>query len=294
MKKLLILTFIILINCFSSFAQDTPVRVVNSYGDIARNRAWSDMNRVFLVTPANPDQSECIYFHNQNTTSAHSFTFTVFQTGDIQVVDFTNNQDRWSSVSVVGTSSPVPALTTTSVFVHANAAAKIAFSFSGSTLQAGSPDLADIWIVQTTANTCGPSLLTQGISDPCNSLSFSNRHTTAISITTSTTVQLAAPVNGQVVYPCSLILDLNVNSSATITAQLQYGTGATCGTGTVNLTGAMPSGASTGLGPVPLAVAGSTLFAIPASQGFCIVTVIGGAPTAPNNGAFGYLTYIQQ
>lgn len=294
MKKLFLLAFIILINCFSTFAQDTPVRVVNSYGDIARNRAWSDMNRVFILTPANPDQSECIYFHNQNTTSSHTFTFTVSQTGDKQVTDFSNNQDRWNSVSVVGTFSPVAALTTTSVFVHANAAAKIAFVFSGSTLQAGSPDLADVWIVQTTANTCGPSLLTQGIQDPCNSLSVSNRHTVPISVTSSTTVQLVAPVNGQVIYPCSLMLDINVNSSATISAQFQYGTGATCGTGTTNLTGAMPSGASTGVGPVFMAEAGNTLWAIPASQGECLVVVIGGSPTAPSNGIFGYETYIQQ
>lgn len=294
MKKFLIVLFIILINCFSTFAQDTPVRIVGSYGDITRSRAWSDMNRVFIITPASPDQSVCMYFHNQNTSSSHTFTFSTFQTGDTQVVDYSNNTDRWNSVSVVGTSSPVPALTTNAVFIHANAAAKIAFVFSGSTLQAGSPDNADVWIVQTTANTCGPSLLTQGIADPCNSLSQANRKTSIISITSSTTVQLATPVNGQVVYPCSLILDLNVNSSATITAQFEYGTGGTCGTGTTNLTGAMAGGASTGLGPVFLGLSGNTLWNIPASQGLCIVTVIGGAPTSPNNGAFGSITYIQQ
>src|SRR5258708_23913831 len=44
-------------------------------------------------------------------------------------------------------------------FTQSTAAAKDAIKFSESTTQAGSPDTADVFIVQTTSGTCGSALV---------------------------------------------------------------------------------------------------------------------------------------
>lgn len=142
-------------------AQDQRVRITSNYVNITTppGRAWSDMNRTFVFSPSSPDSSFCLYIHNQNTTNAHTFTLAAFQSGDQQVQDFSNNTDHYNSLSIVGTASPVAAAGagtgTNSLYIHANAAAWVALQFTGAATAAGSPDNADIWLVQTTASSCG-------------------------------------------------------------------------------------------------------------------------------------------
>jgi diaminopimelate epimerase len=112
-----------------------------------------------------------------------------------------------------------------------------------------------------------------------------------INITTATTTQIVGLVGGQKIYPCSIVIDANVNSSAVETFQWEYGTGASCGTGTTALSGAMISAATTGNGPVFLGLAGGTLLNIPVSNAFCLVTVqVSGA----NMSVQGHISYVQQ
>jgi hypothetical protein len=96
-----------------------------------------------------------LYIHNQNPSNQHTYTLNAFQTGNQAVTDYTNNTDHWNTLAVVGTPSPVAALTTNSLYLHANAAAYVALQFAGAATAAGSPDNADIWLVQTTAQSCG-------------------------------------------------------------------------------------------------------------------------------------------
>jgi len=73
--------------------------------------------------------------------------------------------------------------------------------------------------------------------------------------------------------------------------QWEYGTGASCGTGTTTLSGAMLSGAGTGTGPIFLELAGGTLLNIPVSNALCLVTVqVSGA----NLNVSGHISYVQQ
>lgn len=128
------------------------------------------------------------------------------------------------------------------------------------------------------------------IQDPCMSPSTS-KLSSSINITSATTVQLIAPVAGKAPYVCALGIDAVVTSSSIESFQLIAGTGATCGTGTVTLTGAMQSGASTGTGPVAFAPSGSTLFNVPNGDGVCMVTVqVSGAVM----GVQGWISYSQQ
>ena len=62
----------------------------------------------------------------------------------------------------------------------------------------------------------------------------------AITGNTAATASLVAPVAGKRIYVCAFTL----TAAGTTTATLQSGTGSTCGTGTVNLTGALALGAN--------------------------------------------------
>src|SRR5208337_4541309 len=130
----------------------------SSYVDIVRGAAWGSysFNRVFLFTPLSPDQRFCLFVANNNPTNSHTFSLAVFQTGDRQVTNYSNNQGRFIQDTVQGTPSPVAAASMTSAYVHANAGAEIALIFSGSAAAGGSPDTVDVFVVQTTAESCGP------------------------------------------------------------------------------------------------------------------------------------------
>lgn len=140
--------------------QDQPINERGPALDLtdrSNSPQWSAANRVYIFTPLNPDQSMCLWISNNNPTNSHTFTLNVFQTGDRRVNDFTNNQGRWTSDTVVGSPSPVAALSSSSVFVHSNAAVKVAVQITGAASAAGSPDTMDMYLVQTNATSCGPA-----------------------------------------------------------------------------------------------------------------------------------------
>jgi hypothetical protein len=122
---------------------------------------------------------------------------------------------------------------------------------------------------------------TPALGSPCES-SGNAKLSTPINIASATTTSLVGINGAMLIYPCSYSLTLSGTTSPTFL--LEYGTGATCGTGTVALTGAYLGGAAT----APTPIVGGELQATTASQRLCAVT--GG--TAPN--AQGELTYIQQ
>lgn len=140
-------------------AQDQYVSTGGSpYADIVRGAAWGTVsfNRVFLFTPLTPDQRFCLFVANNNPTNSHTFSLAVYQTGDRQLANYSSSPGRWIQDTVQGTPSPVAAASMTSAYVHANAGAEIALVLSGSAAAGGSPDTADVFLVQTTADSCGP------------------------------------------------------------------------------------------------------------------------------------------
>jgi len=96
--------------------------------------------------------------------------------------------------------------------------------------------------------------------------------TVAITVGANTTVRIIAPLTTGKPAVCSLVLTAGVAG----TAQLIEGTGATCGTGSANLSGAMTLAVGT-----PLVVSGSipTFSALTVGDGVCITTA-GGATVA--------------
>jgi hypothetical protein len=95
---------------------------------------------------------------------------------------------------------------------------------------------------------------------------------TATGSTAATTTQIAAPVGTQVVSVCGFD---SIAGAAAGSFQLIVGTGATCGTGTVNVTASYPLGAGNGI------VNSSAFVRYSSAQGagLCVVTT-GTGPTA--------------
>jgi hypothetical protein len=112
-------------------------------------------------------------------------------------------------------------------------------------------------------------------SDPCASGVIQSA---VVNAGAGATVSVVAPAATQSIYACGF----SVSQGTAGTFQWVYGTGATCGTGTANLTGAFPTATGT---PFTYGGATKTIFQTPISQRLCITTTVGTA--------VGVLTYVQ-
>lgn len=130
--------------------------------------------------------------------------------------------------------------------------------------------------VQTTTN------------DPCNS--GAPKLSAPINITTATTTTLVPLVTGKTVYPCGMALEISTVASSTATVTFEYGTGASCGTGTNAVTGALSSSAAAGSGPITFTQGGYTIWALPSANALCALST----GTASEFQIQGWLTYVQQ
>jgi hypothetical protein len=125
--------------------------------------------------------------------------------------------------------------------------------------------------------------------DPCASPN-SPKNSQAINIVTATTTSIVAPGTVNSIYVCGGSLTIASSGTTAATAQFEFGTGATCGTGTTLLTGTMGTGTATATNDgIPVVLpAGSTNFTAPTGNRLCIVT----AGTTVN--VQGYISYVQQ
>ncbi len=142
-------------------ASDLVISGRGPYQDLARNVAWGTSGRAgvhnaYLFTPIDPSQGICIFVRNNNPTGAKTLNLSVFQTGDPETVRYTGDTGRWVQDTVQGWPGSVAANATSSAYVHTSAAARIAVVLSGSSAGGGSPDTADIFVVQTSHTSCGP------------------------------------------------------------------------------------------------------------------------------------------
>ena len=114
--------------------------------------------------------------------------------------------------------------------------------------------------------------------DPCKNPNVVTS-SAAINITSATTTALVAPLTGKSVYVCQLSVTV---AGASATVLLEYGTGATCGTGTTSLTGTFAGGTNSLISMGW----GGAIVATPASNALCLVS---GA-----TGIQGVVSYVQQ
>jgi hypothetical protein len=156
----MLFALVLTLGCSSLLAQANPDQALapgSNYVDVGRGIPWGTLfNRAYILTPTTPNSSVCIYVVNNNPTSSHTFSLSVFQSADQRVTNnYSANTGRFQTVVTQGSISPVAAGSMSSSFVVSTAAAAIAFQFSGATTQAGSPDTADVFLVQTSNSSCG-------------------------------------------------------------------------------------------------------------------------------------------
>ena len=156
-----------------AFAQQ-DIQVIggtNPYVIIGRNINWAgsgpgNLNNNFIFSPIDPNEGFCLFLANKNTTSAHSVSVSVTQTGDPSLKTFIGQSGRWFNVPTTTTfPTSVPSSTTVGINYKTTASANVTVSFSGATAQAGSPDTLDIFAVQTNQSSCG-SLSTNVVQGP--------------------------------------------------------------------------------------------------------------------------------
>jgi len=125
--------------------------------------------------------------------------------------------------------------------------------------------------------------------DPCQNTS-SSKISVPINVTSATTTQLVAASAGTSIYVCGAALTIAPSATSADTAKFEYGTGASCGTGTTALTGSFGAGDLTTAAP-PLFISLNSpgaVMATPASNALCLVS----AGTTVN--IQGVLSYVQQ
>lgn len=123
--------------------------------------------------------------------------------------------------------------------------------------------------------------------DPCTSAAKSSA---VINITTATTTSLVAISGTTSIYVCGVSMTVSEVITTPNTILFEYGTGATCGTGTTPLTGKYGDGGVTaGIPIVVNAGNGGTVFSAPAGSRLCALTAIGATASFQ-----GVLTYVQQ
>jgi hypothetical protein len=177
------------------------------------------------------------------------------------------------TLNVPGTTAPV-------LQIFGNPSLSLTMSFAG----AGTAGVS--WSVYYLSNSTPASPF---VSDPCQT-SGSFKSSKSIQITTATTTQLIPLVAAQGIYVCGGYLAVGSSATSAATAQFEYGTGASCGTGTVTLTGLLGTQTATAgidAQPVPLS-GGVTNFSTPQGDALCIVTA--GTTVSVQ----GWISFIQQ
>lgn len=125
--------------------------------------------------------------------------------------------------------------------------------------------------------------------DPCQSAGVA-KNSVAINAVAAGTTQLVALSGATRVYVCGVSMTIAPSGTSADTATFEYGTGASCGTGTTALTGAFGAGDLTTTAPplfVTFADPGTTI-KTPPGNAFCLLS----AGTTVN--IQGVLTYVQQ
>lgn len=130
---------------------------------------------------------------------------------------------------------------------------------------------------------------TPNTADPCFNAAAA-KSSAIIAVTTATTTQLVALSGTTAIYVCSYSLTISQVVTTPNTIKFVYGTGASCGTGTTNLTGILGDGGVTAASPLAVVSGpGNNIFKTPAGQALCVTTTIGGSASFQ-----GVVTYVQQ
>lgn len=158
-------------------------------------------NNNFYFAPLNLNESVCIFVYNNNPTSSHTFTASIVLTANPN--EKTPSDGSWNSAANgVGLTAATFPNSAGGIGGLVSGAAQVSVNFSAATTQTGSPDTANVVIIQTTGNCfngqnmLGSSLSSVSAVPPIQSISESLSQSYA-----ATNIQFVNPgVNAAVVH----------------------------------------------------------------------------------------------
>lgn len=144
-------------------ANDVHISGSSYYVTLANAVPWNQLSANYIFTPQSPNVGLCMFVENSNTTFTHNITITAFQTGNPSLTAYSANPNLWAASQIVNNFSSVAPRTVGSVFINATGAANVAVVISGTAAGSGSPDVANVFLVQSTVQQCGSANTAQTI-----------------------------------------------------------------------------------------------------------------------------------
>jgi len=230
---------------------------------------------VTFQTPTGNSQGTIIFQYAAAGPSGSTITAQCISNGNVNLSTFTF--------------SPTTASTAQLFSVSASTCPFVTLTYTSGGASATTYNLE--YVFTTSGTTVTPTTV-----DPCQNSSLA-KSTAPINIAAgnTATTQIIPLVGGKAIFVCSATIVMNlINTSATETAQVEYGTGVNCGTGTQPLTGPMLESSNINGGPLAIAFPSpGTLWSVPTGNALCIaVTLVTGA--ANSTSVNGSVSYVQQ
>jgi len=147
-KQIINLIILVMLLCGYAKAVDTRISCTQGSCTLTSKSSWASFNQVYLIRPLQPQNSIYFFIANRNPTTAHSITFSVYQTPANSIYDYSNNTGFWVKDSVNGNCTNIPANTMSACWVTTMFASQVAIVITGASAQTGSPDTGDIYINQ--------------------------------------------------------------------------------------------------------------------------------------------------
>ena len=160
---------ILLLLLFPSLALaqiDIPVQTLGNYFQAGHNLTWGSSgtggfnNNFVLPGLGGITVNLCVYVQNNNPSNDHQFSFKAYATSNPQVKSFTGDPLDWTPLQLnsayfqSGSQVSLTQSPASPFLIIGATGAKIALSFSGSGMQSGSPDTANIWGSYTYGTSC--------------------------------------------------------------------------------------------------------------------------------------------
>ena len=108
-------------------------------------------NNNYFFTPININESVCVFVYNNNPTNSHQFSASISITGDPSSIGPSTGTWQLATFSNSFTAAISPGLPS-GLGASVTGAAQVSVNFSASSTAGGSPDTANVIVVQTSGN----------------------------------------------------------------------------------------------------------------------------------------------
>jgi hypothetical protein len=233
-----------LLMLFSSAVAQAADYAINPTGNNFQlnNLVWgtsgaNGFNNNYYFTPLYANGSVCVSVENNNPTSTHTFTILIQTTSD--ATENSPSDGTWqTNGAATGLLVPISPGTLAGLGANVSGAAQVNVNLSASSTQAGSPDTADVHIVQTQGNCAsgsgflGSATTTIAAANPLQSISetFNSAYTQANRLVNTTLGEVIGHVWLPITSPRILYYD-RVTISTSVAAEFSVNLTSTAGSG---------------------------------------------------------------